>query len=279
MSNYDESRNFVPLTRFDQEFAALMSFSKDRCLKNILLELTGNHPELTDEVKQLLRDSAANKAADHIYRLIYEAHFQGFPEHYTMKDFDMECMSESDATLLHETRSLRFLSTSRQNLTLFGPPGFGKEKVASGLGDLLCRAGYTVQYIDFHDLMETIRTRGTVPTSHTYYTVLAKTNVLIIDDFAGKKPYDPDLIDGLYILKNRSDAHLKSFVAHKRNPKGHIRPFSTIITTCHAPTRWTGRMSGEDAMTTLKIDNLLYGKGVMITVDETNPHPTSSELF
>ena len=151
----------------------------------------------------------------------------------------------------------------KPNLILYGHPDCGKEKVAIGLGDKLCREGYSVRFIDFHHLMEIMQTHGRIPASNTLYKTLGKVECLIIDNFACMNIHDVDLIDSLYVLlRSRTDDHL--------GPKVKKKPRATFITTHHHLEEWPRHLIGDD-FKVLQIINILYGRGTLLSIDEKAP--------
>jgi len=252
----------------DNTIKAIASFG-DRYLGSILSNLYLNHPDFSDEIKTMIDEAVAMKNNDSVNKLLEEACLPGYPDHQTLKDFDASCLSDSDKTIYENVKSGNSLLSNKPNLILYGPPDQGKEKIAIGLADLLCRARYNVRFIDFHLLMETLQTHGRISSSNTLYQSLSKVECLIIDDFAGMNIHDVDLLDSLYVLlRNRKDNHLS--ISSRRKPR------ATFITTYHHPQNWPKHLIGDD-FKVLHIINILYGSGSMITVDEKAEKKSSSQ--
>lgn len=260
------------------ELLKLMSFSKDRYLQSVILNIIERHPDQYEEIIELLTNSSANQKNDRINTLLSNACLPGYPEHDTLDTFDQTCLSEPDLKLFQDIQKLDFLKTSKPNLNIYGPPGFGRERIATGLGDLCCRAEYRVRFIEFHNLMQTIRIHERDTKNHKLYDELLNVNCLIIDDFAGEKLYDAELINGLELLiHTRMSEHQKRFIQHKKDPKQKMQPRSTVITSSYVPIKWVTRFTTED-MTVLKLANLFLGSGHTLTVDETNKPENADKL-
>jgi DNA replication protein DnaC len=248
----------------------LLTETRDRYLREVVTKINSSHPELYDEICEILETAMKNKMTDVINKRLSKACLPGYPDNYRLDDFNQSCLSGKDLKVFKELRTLEFINSNQPNLLIYGPPGFGKEKIAIGLGDLLCRRNHIVRYVDFHTFINTIKNHGVIAKSNSIYDDLEKVEILIIDDFAGINVYDQEIIDGIYILlKTRLDNHLLAFSETRKNRRMVMIPRLTIITTCHPIGKWTEHFS-TDPMTVLKMINILYGSGHIISVDD-NP--------
>lgn len=248
--------------KFTKQVMEDIASFNNRYLSGILVNLYASHPELQEEISQSVDDALAAKGNDTVNKLLEEAYLPDYPDHMTLSDFDSDCLSKTDKEAYDMIITLQSLfdRNRKPNLVLYGPPDCGKEKVAIGLGDKLCREGYSVRFIDFHLLMEILQTHGRIPASNTLYKTLGKVECLIIDNFACMNIHDADLIDSLYVLlRSRFDDHL--------GPKTKRKPRATFVTTHHHLEDWPRHMIGDD-FKVLQIINILYGRGTMLSVDE-----------
>jgi DNA replication protein DnaC len=71
-----------------------------------------------------------------------------------------------------------------QTLTLSGATGLGKTWLACALGQYACRQGYSVQYLRVPRLAEELRILHASGEFRRWLTQLAKTDVVILDDWA-----------------------------------------------------------------------------------------------
>ncbi len=247
----------------------LLTESKDRYLREVVTRINSSHPELYDEICKILEASMKNKMTDIINKRLSEACLPGYPDNYRLDDFNQSCLSEKDQKVFTELRTLEFINSNQPNLLIYGPPGFGKEKIAIGLGDLLCRKNHIVRYVDYHTLINTIKYHGINAKSNSIYNDLEKVEILIIDDFAGINIFDLEIVDGIYILlKTRFDNHLLAFSETHKNRRMVMIPRLTIVTTCHPIGKWPDHFFA-DPMTVLKMINILYGSGHHISVDDS----------
>ncbi len=237
----------------------------NRYLGGIIANLYESHPELQEEIAGSITNAIAAKGNDTVNKLLEEAFLPGYPEHPTLSDFDTSCLSKTDKEMYDRFMTLDCLTdkSRKPNLVLYGPPDCGKEKVAIGLGDKLCREGISARFIDFHHLMEVLQTHGRLPSSNTLYRILTKVECLIIDNFACMNIHDADLLDSLYVLlRSRIDDHL--------SPKAKKKIRSTFVTTHHHLEEWPRHLIGDD-FKVLQIINILYGRGTLLSIDEKAP--------
>ena len=254
----------------DNVLQDIASFN-NRYLGSILVNLYASHPELQDEILQSVDDALIAKVNDTVNKLLEEAFLPGYPDHLTLSDFDTSCLSKVDKEVYDRFMTLDCLTdkSRKPNLVLYGPPDCGKEKVAIGLGDQLCREGKSARFIDFHHLMEVLQTHGRIPSSNTLYRILTKVECLIIDNFACMNIHDADLLDSLYVLlRSRIDDHL--------SPKAKKKIRSTFVTTHHHLEEWPPHLIGDD-FKVLQIINILYGRGTLLSIDEKAPRIEEEE--
>ncbi len=104
-----------------------------------------------------------------------------------------------------ELSSTRWIDAHRSVL-ITGPAGIGKSYMACALGNFAARSGYTVLYLRWSRLSETLQqSRGDGSHLKTLAR-LAKAQVLIIDDFLLTPPIDWERRDLLEIVKDRYQA-------------------------------------------------------------------------
>jgi DNA replication protein DnaC len=90
-----------------------------------------------------------------------------------------------------------------RNVLITGPTGIGKSWLGCALGNLAARSGYTVQYLRTPRLFETLRQSEGDGSHLKALARLARTQVLILDDFLLSSPTEPERRDFLEIIEDR----------------------------------------------------------------------------
>ena len=243
-----ESEVMNPFEAVDPEIIASMKSCTIPYLRNVIIQIITQYPEMTDTVKELLVNAKANRGNDRVNDLLAAANFPCYPEHSRLSDFDPACLSETEQIKYKDIAELSFLNDfKRPNVLLHGLAGQGREKIAIGLGDAFCRAKLRAYFISYDNFIKIIRTHGVISGSNKAYNELMKKNCLIIDNFAEKTVYDEELLDEMaQFIKSRADAHRESYVQHKHNPKIPFVPCCTIVTSSFEPVDWTNYMKQDD---------------------------------
>jgi len=136
------------------------------------------------------------------------------------------------------------LQTSRwvrekQNVVITGPTGVGKSYLACALGQKACRDGFSVAYRRVSRLFDELaqaRADGTLP---LLLRRLAKTNILILDDFGLEVLGVAERKGLLEVLEDRYDVS------------------STIITSQLAPNAWHATI-GDPTLADAILDRLVH---------------------
>ena len=90
-----------------------------------------------------------------------------------------------------------------RNILITGPTGIGKSWLGCALGNLAARSGHTVQYLRTPRLFETLRQSEGDGSHLKALNRLAKTQVLILDDFLLASPTEAERKDLLEIIEDR----------------------------------------------------------------------------
>jgi DNA replication protein DnaC len=99
-----------------------------------------------------------------------------------LEDIDYQHPRKLDQKLMAHLGSMKWL-LAHQNVLLSGPTGVGKTYLVCALGNQACRHGFSVRYFKMSKLISAVaagKADGSLP---QFLDRLAKTNLLIIDDF------------------------------------------------------------------------------------------------
>jgi DNA replication protein DnaC len=95
----------------------------------------------------------------------------------------------------------------QQNLCLTGPAGTGKTWLACALGNQACRQGLSVRYFRVPRLFEQLRIAHGDGSYPRLMNQLAKTDLLILDDWAIQKITGPQRNDLMEVIEDRHGLH------------------------------------------------------------------------
>lgn len=119
-----------------------------------------------------------------------------------IEDIDYRYPRGLDTSLLLQLASCQWVK-DRRNILITGPTGIGKTWIACALGHKACREGYTVLYLRLPRLLQEIpiaKGDGRYP---KFMASLAKTDVLVLDDWGLAVLSDENRRDVLELLEDR----------------------------------------------------------------------------
>ncbi len=120
----------------------------------------------------------------------------------SIEDLDYRHPRGLDKSLFISLASCQWVR-DRRNILITGPTGVGKTWIACALGQTACRQGYTTLYLRLPRLLQELpiaKGDGRYP---KLMASLAKTDVLILDDWALAKLNDDHRHDLLEVLEDR----------------------------------------------------------------------------
>lgn len=165
------------------------------------------------------------------------------PMQATVDDFWCEPGRGADRPQLRTLESCQWIP-AKQNIVIIGATGVGKSYLAAALAYAACRAGFRASYQRASRLVQQLaiaRADGTYP---SMLSQLAKTHVLVIDDFLLAPLSDGERRDLLEILEDRY---------------GRL---STIITS-QLPTKSWHEALGDPTMADAICDRLVHNAHVI----------------
>src|SRR5262249_15575903 len=146
-------------------------------------------------VRVLCEDERARRDAAKIARRIKAAHF---PEQATLEGFDFTANPKLPAAAIRDLARLEFIAAG-EGIIAYGPVGVGKSHLAAALGHQACRRGYDVTFTTCSKLLAHLAGGHADRSFEARIRKLAKTTVLICDDFAMRE-FTPAQADDLYEL-------------------------------------------------------------------------------
>ncbi len=124
--------------------------------------------------------------------------------HACMEGIDYPTTRRLDKAVVRQLASCRWVSET-QHVTVTGATGTGKTYIACALANQACRKGYRALYQRMPRLFQELRLARADGTYARLLARLARTHVLVIDDFGIAPLSDQDRQDLLELLDDRYD--------------------------------------------------------------------------
>jgi DNA replication protein DnaC len=144
----------------------------------------------------LFEDELARRDAAKITRRISAARFPASDA--TLETFDFGYNPKLPAAQIRDLARLEFIPAG-EGILAYGPVGVGKSHLAAALGHQACRRGYDVAFTTCSRLLAHLAGGHADRSFETRVRKLAKTAVLIVDDFAMRE-FTAAQADDLYEL-------------------------------------------------------------------------------
>ncbi len=140
----------------------------------------------TDFLALLIQDEVARREQKKFATRVRRAGFRG---EKTLEGFDFAFNPHIDQAQIADLATGRFIE-EKVAVLIAGPCGTGKSHIAQALGHAAVRLGYDVLFTTQSKLLATLHAARATGTFERRFQSLAKTPLLIIDDF-GLKPLRP----------------------------------------------------------------------------------------
>ena len=158
-----------------------------------------NELSVNDGLTLLLQAEILDKSNKRFERLIKNAHFR---YQATMEEVICSSVRNLDKTMLDELKSGNYIHKGASVL-ISGTSGSGKSFLASALGHQACYQGKSVVYYNTQKLIAKLRIERLEGTHTKFLDKIAKTEVLILDDFGLMHLEGQQLLDMMEIIEDR----------------------------------------------------------------------------
>ena len=155
-----------------------------------------------------------------------------------VEDIDYPARRDLDRALIRQLATCRWV-VEHHNVLITGATGTGKTYIACALAQQACRQGYRAVYRRSSRLFDELALARADGTYGRLLGRIARTDVLVIDDWGLASPTEPERRDLLEIMEDRYATR------------------STIMTSQLPPTKWHDHL-GEPTVADAICDRLLH---------------------
>jgi DNA replication protein DnaC len=165
------------------------------------LEETRRTPELSlkDGMELLLQAESDQRNVNRYARLLRNADFR---YQAAIEELNKEASRGMDRALIDRLAMGDYIRNG-EAILITGSTGCGKSVLASALGNRACRQGYTVAYFNMQKLLMRLKVSRLDGSIIKLFDKLAKTDLLILDDFGLTPLQGQQQMDFMEIIEDR----------------------------------------------------------------------------
>lgn len=163
----------------ESQFTRLRLHGMNRSWQALTETRTHLDLSLNDGLELLLQAETEDRANRRFQRLTKNARFR---YQATIEELHMDAAKGMDKALISRLATGDYLSGG-ESILICGATGCGKSFLASALGHQACRQGYKVAYFNLQKLLIKIKMARIEGTILKFFEKMAKTDLLILDDF------------------------------------------------------------------------------------------------
>lgn len=189
----------------------------------------------TEGVELLLQAEAEEREHRRMVRLTKAARFR---YQASLEEVAYTPDRELDKNTMHLLASHQYIQQG-ESVLITGPTGCGKSYIASALGHHACAHGYKTAYYNMQKLLLELKIKRAEGSLLKFYEKLAKTNLLIIDDF------------GLSVLDTQSRLDVLELIEDRHGKQ------ATVIASQLPVSDWY-EIIGEDTIADAVLDRLTH---------------------
>lgn len=154
---------------------------------------------LTEGMELLLQAEEEERANRRFNRLDKQA---GFRYRASLEELRLQDGRGIDKSQIASLASCDFIAKG-ESILITGATGCGKSFMSSALGHQACMMGYKVVYFNMQKLMHKVKMARIEGTVHKLFEKLAKTQLLILDDFGMAYLDNQQQMDFMEIIEDR----------------------------------------------------------------------------
>lgn len=164
---------------------------------------------LSDGLKILLQAEKLDREQRRFDRLRKNAKFR---YQASIEEIRKDSSRGIDQTLINSLASGKYLENG-ESIIITGATGCGKSFIASALGHQACAQGYKTAYFNMQKLTKQLKIARLEGSIVSFFLKLAKTNLLILDDFGLTHLQKQQQLDLMEIIEDRHARHATIIVS------------------------------------------------------------------
>ena len=187
------------MDKINQNFGLLRLNGMSECWQTLVETRRSEKLTLNEGLELLLQAEKEQRNRNRTQRLIRDAKFR-----YSV------CIEQINVDPTRGISQMTFDShiqgsyiKNGESMLITGATGCGKSYLASAFGNQACHQGYSVKYFSVPKLLQSLKLSRLDGSIIKFYEKLAKTDLLIFDDFGLTRIEGQDLLDFMAIIEDR----------------------------------------------------------------------------
>lgn len=219
----------------EKQFKELRLQGMAKCWQGLTETRSHHELTLTEGLELLLQAEGEQRLNNRFERLRKDARFR---YHASIEELIFDGARGLNKSLISQLATGEYIKNG-ESVLITGATGCGKSYLASALGHQACALGYKVAYFSLQKLFIKTKMARLDGSIYKYFDQLAKTNLLILDDF------------GLTHLEKQQQNDLMEIIEDR-----HAR-FATIIASQLPVANWY-EIIGEETIADAILDRLVH---------------------
>ena len=187
------------MKQIESKFSQMRLKGMNRCWQALLETRRAHELSLTEGLEMLLQAEEDDRRNSRFERLRKSARFR---YQAILEELNYDPSRELDKELVTTLATCEYL-TKGESIVITGATGCGKSFLASALGHHACSHGFSVTYFNTQKLFMRIKMSRLDGTIMKFFDKLAKTSLLILDDFGMAHMDQKQQFDLMEIMEDR----------------------------------------------------------------------------
>jgi DNA replication protein DnaC len=187
------------MNQIESKFSQMRLKGMNRCWQALLETRRTHELSLTEGLEILLQAEEDDRRNNRFERLRNSAKFR---YQATLEELNYDPVRKLDKGLVTTLATCEYISRG-ESVVVTGATGCGKSFLASAMGYHACSHGYSVAYFNTQKLLMRIKMSRLDGTVMRFFDKLAKTSLLILDDFGMAHMDQKEQFDLMEIIEDR----------------------------------------------------------------------------